>query len=145
MAKGKCELAAKELNGPCIVEDTSLCFNALNGLPGVYIKWFLDSCGLDGLNDMIAFSDDKSGYAQTIVAYCEGPGKEVRTFEGRTHGKIVRPRGSLDFGWDPLFEPHEGGQLTYAEMSGEQKDAISHRKRAFVKLREHFEKANAQT
>ena len=148
VAKGKCELAAKELNGPCIVEDTSLCFNALNGLPGVYIKWFLDSCGLDGLNDMLAFSDDKSGYAQTVVAFCEGPGKEVLTFEGRTHGKIVRPRGSLDFGWDPIFLPtaeeQGNGGKTYAEMSGEQKDAISHRKRAFAKLREHFERAYSQ-
>lgn len=139
VAKEKCELAAKELGGAVITEDTSLCFNALNGMPGVYIKWFLDANGLDGLNDMISFSDDKSGYAQTVVAYCPGPGQEVLTFDGRTHGKIVRPRGSLDFGWDPIFEPDEGSGLTYAEMTGEQKDSISHRMRAFVQLREYIE------
>lgn len=140
VAKEKCALAAKEINGAVIVEDTSLSFNALNGMPGVYIKWFLESNGLDGLNDMISFSDDKSGYAQTVVAFSEGPEKEVLTFVGRTHGKIVRPRGSLDFGWDPIFEPDEGNGLTYAEMAGEQKDSISHRKRAFIKLREYIDK-----
>jgi hypothetical protein len=59
IAKEKCALAAKEVNGAVITEDTSLCFTALNGLPGPYIKWFLDKNGLDGLNDMIAFSEDK--------------------------------------------------------------------------------------
>ena len=139
IAQEKCALAAKELNGAVITEDTSLCFSALNGLPGPYIKWFLDKNGLDGLNDIISFSDDKSAYAQTVVAFCPGPGKEVVTFDGRTQGKVVRPRGTLDFGWDPIFEPDEGNGLTYAEMSGEQKDAISHRKRAFLKFRDYIE------
>ena len=118
IAKEKAALAAKEVNGAVITEDTSLCFTALNDLPGPYIKWFLDKNGLDGLNDMISFSEDKSGYAQTVVAYCQGPGDEVHTFDGRTLGTIVRPRGSLDFGWDPIFQPDEGNGLTYAEMTG---------------------------
>jgi len=139
IAREKCALAAKEVKGAVITEDTSLCFSALNGLPGPYIKWFLDRNGLHGLNDMISFSEDKSGYAQTVVAFCPQPGKEVITFDGRTSGKIVRPRGKLDFGWDPVFEPDEGNGLTYAEMSGEQKDIISHRKRAFAQLRDYFE------
>ena len=138
IAKEKAALAAKEVNGAVITEDTSLCFTALNDLPGPYIKWFLDKNGLDGLNDMILFSDDKSGYAQTVVAYCPGPGEEVHTFDGRTLGTIVRPRGSLDFGWDPIFQPDEGNGLTYAEMTGEQKDSISHRQRAFSKLRDYL-------
>lgn len=138
IAKEKCTLAVNEVKGAVVTEDTSLCFSALNGLPGPYIKWFLDKNGLDGLNDIIAFSDDKTGYAQTVVAFCPGPGKDVITFDGRTQGKIVRPRGKLDFGWDPIFEPDEGDGLTYAEMDGEQKDSISHRKRAFVKLRDYM-------
>jgi inosine triphosphate pyrophosphatase len=137
VAKEKCSLASKHINGAVITEDTSLCFNALNGMPGIYVKWFLEKNGLDGLNDMLSFSEDKSGYAQTVVAFCAGPGKEVLTFVGKTHGKIVRPRGALDFGWDPIFEP-DGSGLTYAEMTGDQKDSISHRKRAFVKLSEYI-------
>ena len=49
VAREKCLVAAEKVGGPFIVEDTSLCFNALNGMPGVFIKWFLDSCGRDGL------------------------------------------------------------------------------------------------
>jgi inosine triphosphate pyrophosphatase len=139
IAKEKCALAAKELGGAVITEDTSLCFIALNSMPGPYIKWFLDKCGLDGLNSMIDFSQDKSGYAQTVVGFCAGPGNEVIVFDGRTMGTIVPPRGSLDFGWDPIFQPDEGNGLTYAEMSKDAKDSISHRSRAFNKLRLYLE------
>ncbi len=140
IAKEKCALAAKEIGGAVITEDTSLCFNALNGMPGPYVKWFLDKCGHDGLNNMIGFSNDKSGYAQTVVGFCAGPGKKVYIFDGRTQGKIVPPRGPLDFGWDPIFCPDEGQGKTYAEMKKSEKDAISHRSRAFGQLRTFLQK-----
>lgn len=139
IAKEKCALAAKEIGGAVITEDTSLCFSALNDMPGPYIKWFLDSCGHQGLNDMISFTEDKSGYAQTVVGFCAGPGEDVVVFDGTTMGTIVPARGSLDFGWDPIFQPDEGNGLTYAEMSKSAKDAISHRSRAFEKLRSYLE------
>ena len=56
-------------------------------------------------------------------------------FDGRTNGRIVRPRGPLDFGWDPIFEPDEGEGKTYAEMTKEFKNSISHRGRSFEKVR----------
>jgi inosine triphosphate pyrophosphatase len=143
IAKEKCRAAANEVQGAVITEDTSLCFNALNELPGPYIKWFLEKCGLDGLNKMIEAHDDKTGYAQTIVAFCPGPGKEPAIFDGRTSGTIVMPRGKLDFGWDPIFQPNEGGGKTYAEMGKGEKDVISHRSRAFGQLREYLVGAQA--
>ena len=139
IAREKCLAAAKAVGGGVIIEDTSLCFNALNGLPGPYIKWFLDKCGHDGLNNMLVAYDDKSAYAQTVVAFCKGPGHEPVVFDGRTSGTIVPPRGPLEFGWDPVFEP-EGTGKTYAEMSKNEKDAISHRGRAFSQLRDYFRK-----
>jgi non-canonical purine NTP pyrophosphatase (RdgB/HAM1 family) len=135
IAKEKCILAAKTINGPVLTEDTSLCFNALNEMPGPYIKWFLEKCGHDGLNRMLNGFDDRSAFAQTIVAFTAGPGAPVHVFEGRTNGKIVQPRGPLDFGWDPIFEPDEGEGKTYAEMTKEFKNSISHRGRSFAKLR----------
>jgi inosine triphosphate pyrophosphatase len=136
IAKEKCLLAAKEVKGPCITEDTCLCFNALNGMPGPYIKWFLESCGHNGLNKMLLGFDDKSAYAQTIVAFTTGVAdSEIHIFDGRTNGKIVPPRGPLEFGWDPIFEPDEGNGKTYAEMSQDEKNAISHRGRSFAKFR----------
>lgn len=140
IAVEKCKLAADEVSGPVLTEDTSLCFNALNGMPGPYIKWFLEKCGHDGLNNMLVGFEDKSGYAQTIVAYTTGPGEEVHVFEGKTDGKIVHPRGSLDFGWDPIFEPLEGKGKTYAEMEKDEKNSISHRGRSFAKLQAFLDK-----
>ena len=53
ISRQKCELAVKEVGGPVMVEDTSLCFNALGGLPGPYIKWFLEKTGHTGLNNLV--------------------------------------------------------------------------------------------
>jgi ribokinase/non-canonical purine NTP pyrophosphatase (RdgB/HAM1 family) len=144
IARHKCALAAEQVKGPCFTEDTSLCFNALNGMPGPYIKWFLDSCGHEGLNAMLEGFDDKSAVAQTIVAYTDGPNQHVHVFEGKTDGTIVQPRGSLEFGWDPIFQPFElGGHRTYAEMNKDEKNSISHRGRSFAKLREFLLRRSA--
>jgi len=135
IATEKCRLAAKKVKGAVFTEDTSLCFNALNGLPGPYIKWFLDNCGHTGLNKMLDGFEDRTAYAQTIVAYTTGPDAEIHVFDGRTDGKIVTARGPTDFGWDPVFEPNEGHGKTYAEMSKDFKNTISHRGRSFEKFR----------
>lgn len=143
IAKEKCSLAASEVNGPVLTEDTSLCFNSLNGMPGPYIKWFLEKCGHDGLNSMLDGFDDKSAYAQTVMTFTTGPGQPIESFDGRTDGCIVPPRGSLEFGWDPVFEPLEGEGKTYAEMKKEEKNSISHRARSMAKLQSYLH-ANAE-
>ena len=121
-----------------IVEDTSLCFTALGGLPGVYIKWFLKSLGPDGLPRLISDWEDKSAAAVCMFGFTVGEGEEVKIFEGRTLGSIVSPpRGKRDFGWDPVFQP-EGFDKTYAEMESETKNSISHRARALDKLKQFF-------
>mmetsp|Transcript_27488 Transcript_27488/g.42803 ORF Transcript_27488/g.42803 Transcript_27488/m.42803 type:complete len:210 (+) Transcript_27488:78-707(+) len=135
IAKEKCRLAAEQAKGPVFCEDTCLCYHALKGLPGPYIKWFLEKLGHEGLNKLLAGYDDKTAYAQCIFAFSAGPGCEVRIFDGRTEGRIVPARGPLDFGWDPVFEPVEGNGKTFAEMDKKDKNAISHRGRALDKLR----------
>ncbi|KAG8460870.1 hypothetical protein KFE25_010925 [Diacronema lutheri] len=131
-----------------MVEDTCLCFNALGGLPGPYIKWFLDKLGHDGLNKLLAAYDDKSAYAQCVFAFSAGPDAEPVVFDGRTAGKIVPARGENAFGWDPVFEPDEGNGLTYAQMAKDDKNAISHRRRSLdhltAYLREHAADVGAQ-
>ena len=141
MASEKARLASERLGGlPVLVEDTSLCFIALGGLPGIYIKWFLEKCGHDGLNRMLAGFEDKSAYAQCIFAYSPGGGQEPLLFVGRTQGRIVPARGDNQFGWDPIFEPSDAvcEGHTYATMSKEVKNKISHRFRALDKLRDHL-------
>lgn len=93
-----------------LIEDTCLCFTALGGLPGVFIKWFEKKLGLNGLVNMLAAYEDKSCYAQCTfaLAFPSSKGKEsVQTFVGQTFGRIVSPRyhvdGSKGFGWGLLL------------------------------------------
>src|SRR5262249_22420118 len=130
-----------QLGSPVLVEDTSLCMTALNGLPGVYIKWFLEKIGLSGLINMLAAYSDKSAYAQCIFAYHDGGSTDSpKLFVGRCPGVIVpKPRGPTSFGWDPIFQP-DGQVLTFAEMEKSEKNKISHRARSLHLLEEFFAK-----
>lgn len=137
IAREKCRLAAKETGGAVMVEDTCLCFHAMKGLPGPYIKWFLEKLGHEGLNKMLVGFEDHSAYAQCTFAYTPGPEVEPVVFVGRTEGKIVEARGPTAFGWDPIFQP-DGFDETYAEMDSAVKNTISHRYRALDALRSHL-------
>ncbi|KAI9683123.1 MAG: nucleoside triphosphate pyrophosphohydrolase ham1 [Trizodia sp. TS-e1964] len=129
----KCQRAAEAVQGPVLVEDTALCFTALNGLPGPFIKWFMQDIGHAGLNHLLAAYADKSAEAVCTFAYSAGPGHKPLLFQGITRGTIVPPRGPTDFGWDAIFE-YEG--QTYAEMDKAAKNRISHRFKALEKLKE---------
>jgi len=137
IAVQKCRIAAQEVKGPVIVEDTSLCYNALGGLPGPYIKWFLDKIGHEGLNNLLAAYEDKSAVALCVFAFCQGPNHSPITFVGRCPGKIVAARGPPNFGWDPIFQP-DGSNKTFAEMTKEEKNAISHRSLSLGMLKTFF-------
>ncbi|UJR08932.1 hypothetical protein I4U23_013184 [Adineta vaga] len=144
ISKEKAKLAAQQVNGPVLIEDTSLCFNALKGLPGPYIKWFLDKIGHDGLNKLLAGYEDKTAYAQCVFSFCAGPNSEPIVFDGRCPGRIVPARGPNSFGWDPIFQPDndEGqpGTETFAEMAKTEKNRISHRNRSLELVKEYFAK-----
>lgn len=139
----KCQEAARELKRPVFIEDTSLCFNALKGLPGPYIKWFLEKLKPEGLHNLLTGWEDKSAEAVCTFAYSSGENNEVVIFQGITKGTIVSPRGSRDFGWDCVFQPI-GYDKTYGELQKEEKNKISHRYKALDKLRNYFIENNSQ-
>jgi len=126
--------ASKHLGNSLVVEDTSLYIGGLNGLPGPLIKWFMKTIGNDGLVK-IANNFGNTAEARTLIGYLENGKTEF--FEGTIKGKIVEPRGENGFGWDTVFQP-EGYKKTFAEMSTEEKNAISHRKIALEKLKEYL-------
>ncbi|KAG0362925.1 nucleoside triphosphate pyrophosphohydrolase ham1 [Gamsiella multidivaricata] len=139
IAREKCKKAAEITKGPVYVEDTGLGFDALKGLPGPYIKWFLESIGLEGLVKMLEGYTDKSAMAYCTIAYTTGPGSEPILFEGSVKGSIVDPVGPRKFGWDPIFKP-DGQDGTYASMDSAVKNAMSHRCVAVAKLRQYLER-----
>lgn len=138
ICRRKCKEAYKHVKAPVIVEDTCLCFTALNGLPGPYIKWFLEKLGPEGLFKLLAGFEDKSADAVCTFAYYSGEEEDdVMLFQGRTRGQIVEPRGSRDFGWDACFQPN-GYEKTYGELPKATKNTISHRFRAIEAMQHYF-------
>ena len=137
IAKHKVKLAATKCNGPVITEDVSLCFNALNGFPGPYVKTVLKNVGAEGLWKMLENYDDKSAYCLCTIGFCEGPDAEPKIFTGRCIGKIVAPRGKSTFGWDPIFQP--GFDQTFAELPRKIKNSISHRANALTQVKMFLE------
>ncbi|MEK7493792.1 MAG: non-canonical purine NTP pyrophosphatase [Patescibacteria group bacterium] len=130
---------AKELReGEFIVEDTSLYFDSLCGLPGPLIKWFFRAMGNEGLWRIATDAGNTKAEARVLVGYADKDG-ETHFFEGTAKGNIVAPRGDGGFGWDAIFQP-DGNMKTFAEMTKKEKNAISMRRVALEKLKEFFEK-----
>lgn len=130
----------KETGLPTIADDSGLCVDALNGAPGVYsARYAGEPCDnlknnfklLDALKDVP--DDKRTAYFESAVA-CVFPDGRSITVNGRCHGKIAYDMsGTNGFGYDVLFLSELG---RFAEISDEEKDSISHRGRALIKLRE---------
>lgn len=124
------------LKKPVIVEDTGLFFNALKGFPGALIKMLIDRVGREGIVKLLEGFEDKTATAKCAIGFTKD-GKEVEIFIGEIKGQIVSPQGESGFGWDPIFQP-DGYDKTFAEMSAEEKNAISHRFKALKKFKEYL-------
>ena len=121
----------------CFADDTGLEVEALNGAPGFYSARYAGEHVSYADNNVLllknlAGCENRKARFRTVIALIVD-GKEY-LFEGRVEGTIAtEPHGEGGFGYDPLFVP-EGSQLTFAEMSSEAKNKISHRGRAVAKL-----------
>lgn len=134
ITRHKLELARTRGYHRLIVEDVSLGFDELGNFPGPYIHWLLKAAGGRGLGAIAYALRDPSALARCCVGYFDG--EAIRLLVGETRGRIlVQPRGESGFGWDAWFLP-DGETLTYAEMDGAAKDAVSHRGRAYRQLAE---------
>ena len=124
---------------PAVAEDSGLCVDALNGMPGVLSARWSGGHGDDGnlklvLAQLADVPSKRRGAHFECAATLVLPSGAEHTTEGSVFGTITtEPRGSNGFGYDPIFLP-DGYRLTTAEMSERDKDAISHRGRALRHL-----------
>ncbi len=127
---------------PAVADDSGLCVDALNGMPGVLSARWAGRHGDDRANlelvlAQVADVPDRHLGAQFVCAAAlvvPGSGAREWVVTRQVEGRLVRvPRGSGGFGYDPIFLP-DGFDRTTAEMTAEEKDAISHRGRAFRAL-----------
>ena len=139
-AMKKARSAAEATGLPAVADDSGLCVDALNEMPGVLSARWAGSGKDDAANLSLVLDqvhdvpDSQLGAHFACAAALALPGGEDRVVEGRVDGVLVRePRGGGGFGYDPIFLP-EGSDRTTAEMSSAEKHAISHRGRAFRAL-----------
>lgn len=133
-AKSGCD----ESSYPCIADDSGLCVDALGGEPGVYSARYSGEHGDDEANivkllcNLKDIPDEKrTAHFTSAICVCFPDGREIR-LEGRCEGKIgYEKKGNGGFGYDPVFMV---GEKSFAELTSEEKDAISHRGVALRKL-----------
>lgn len=138
----KAKTIAEKFDTNCFSDDSGLLVDALNGAPGVYSARYAgeqknDRDNIDKLLFELNYVDNRKAHFKTVMALVLN-GKEY-LFEGIIKGTITREmRGSNGFGYDPVFMP-DGFSKTFAEMSAEEKNSISHRKIALKKLLDFLE------
>ncbi len=119
---------------PALADDSGLCVDALNGMPGVLSARWAGPAKSDEANNALLLDqlgdvpdEHRSGRFVAAVALCLPGGFEAVT-SGEMPGRVIRtPTGSNGFGYDPLFVPDGADGLTSAELSAERKDLLSHR------------------
>ena len=139
-ARIKSESGCKESGLICIADDSGLCVDALGGEPGVYSARYAGTHGDDEANNIKLLenlkdvpADKRTARFECAICVSFPDGKEI-TARGRCEGRIgYEKRGSNGFGYDPLFMV---GDKSFAELSDEEKDAISHRGNALKALKE---------
>jgi XTP/dITP diphosphohydrolase len=140
----KAESACRETGLPCIADDSGLCVDALGGEPGIFSARYAPEGERKKtvLRKMEGLPMEKRGAHFVSAICCVFPNGDKIQAEGKCYGKIAfAPRGENGFGYDPIFLC---GEKTFAELSGEEKDKISHRGVALVefekKLRAYLQK-----
>lgn len=127
-----------------IADDSGLCVNALSGAPGIYSARYAGEPSSDEKNNAKLLSElshhpDRSAYFVCVIA-CILPSGDSFTVKGKAPGSILTsPAGNGGFGYDPLFLSDDVGK-SFAELTPEEKNSISHRGRALRALKEKLEK-----
>ncbi|MCK9581616.1 MAG: RdgB/HAM1 family non-canonical purine NTP pyrophosphatase [Methanoregula sp.] len=134
IAQEKARFAFGMLNTPLIVDDTGFFIDALNGFPGPYAAYVLNSIGNAGILKLMDGIPDRRARFTTGIAYADEKG--IRSFTGTIEGTITTsPRGAGGFGYDPIFEV---GTKTLAEIPIAEKSRISHRAKALSSFHDWF-------
>jgi XTP/dITP diphosphohydrolase len=132
IVEAKARGAYARVGRPVFVEDSGLAIHAWGGFPGALVKWLEKTAGLEAIARMLDAFPDRAATASCAVAWFDG--ERLARGSGEVPGSIAAaPRGSGGFGWDSLFIP-SGSDRTFAEMSPEEKDRSSHRRRAWEDL-----------
>lgn len=139
-ARLKAEAAYALAPTPTLADDTGFYVNALNGRPGALAARFAHRQGsyeaamVEILRRLRDTPDEERTARFTTCALAYLSNSKCLVAYGSLHGRIVRPRGTGGFGYDAMFEPEGSGGRTFAELDEEERLAMSHRTKAFLRL-----------
>ncbi|NHW24086.1 MAG: XTP/dITP diphosphatase [Archaeoglobales archaeon] len=129
IATKSAEKLVDKIKGPFFIEDSGLFIESLNGFPGPYSSYVFKTIGNRGILKLMEGISNRRAYFKSVIAYFDG--SRITLFDGVVEGRIsYEIRGNKGFGFDPIFLY---GDRTFAEM-GEEKNNVSHRRRALEKL-----------
>jgi len=125
-----------KLNNSYFIEDAGFFIDIpLKGFPGVYSKFVLNTIGNKGILKLIDNFKNTKAHFETVIALYFQPKNKTLLFEGSVEGKVSETiRGTNGFGFDPIFISNENPTNTFAELTTEEKNAVSHRGKAWKKL-----------
>jgi len=145
IAKASALEAFKESNLPLIVEDAGLFIRGLKGFPGPYSSYVYRTIGYEGVLKIMEGFSDRYAQFQSAVVFCSS-NLVLKSFRGISEGEIVEEaRGSLGFGFDPIFKPLGVDGKSFGEMSIDEKSIFSHRSRALKEFAEWYRLAAKQS
>lgn len=134
VVKPSSQQACKLVGVPCFVEDAGLFIDHLNGFPGPYSSYVFKTLDNEGILKLLEGTEKRQAEFRSVIGYCE-PNSDPKTFKGKVEGRITEEiRGSKGFGFDPIFMPERGSGGTFAEISTDMKNALSHRAKSIEKF-----------
>ncbi len=135
VAKDGAEYVRAHMSRPCIVEDSGLYIDALNGFPGPYSAYAFHKLGCQGILDLMRDVEDRGARFVSAIGYAGKDG--VVVFEGVCEGRIAfELLGDKGFGFDPIFVPSGSGKTFGQDVKA--KDSLSHRRMAVEEFCRHL-------
>ena len=123
----------EKIEPPFVIDDSGVFIDYFNGFPGTYTRYIYDTIGLKGVLRQMEDVDNRSCTFRCVLGLMTENG-EKHKFVGECSGILIKElRGKGGFGYDPIFIP-QGFEKTFAELSSDEKNSISHRGRAMRKL-----------
>lgn len=146
VALHKVNAAFDKVKSPVFVDDVGFCIEVWNNFPGPLIKWILKAGEGNAslLLKMLEGAKQRNATAKLVVAYHDG--KKAHCFLGEVKGTVadrIRAGNNFGFGWDSIFIP-DGFEKTFGEMTFEEKNEISHRRKAFDKFKKFLDSQKTQ-
>ena len=142
--KHKAMQAYNHFQEPCVVDDGALSCDCLGGLPGPYIRPFLEALGDVGLWKLIEHYEHRTCTVSCAIAFVKDAGSEPKIFEGRIQGTVVAPRGGRKLSkhsWSAIVQP-VGCETTFAEMTLEEASQFTARNKALCQLRDFLKQGS---